>query len=179
MQRNEVFYLQNNLLFPQFIHSYTGFLDLVTMAPGSIAMNLAEQPDHFTKTRALGQKVMREGNNNKQTRNKTRRPGTMHSSRASILSSVWIQKSQSKCWMNPFSGSSFTQQTLLIIASANIVFSLGDIRKCVQRWKGYRSTLKEKAASRENEANTSIQCTVPYSRKHTGIREGVTEKRLN
>lgn len=31
--------------------------------------------------------------------------------------------------MNPFSGSSFTQQTLLIIASANIVFSLGDIRK--------------------------------------------------
>lgn len=64
MQRNEVFYLQNNLLFPQFIHSYTGFLDLVKMAPGSIAMKLAEQPDHFTKTRALGQKVMREGNNN-------------------------------------------------------------------------------------------------------------------
>lgn len=63
MQKDEVFYLPSNLLSQQFTHSYTGFLDLVKMVPGSIAVNFAEQSHHFTKTRALGQKVTREGNN--------------------------------------------------------------------------------------------------------------------
>ena len=64
MQRDEVFYLHSNLLFQQLTDCCIGFLGLVEKAPGNIPVSLAAQPHQFTKTKALGQEVRKEENNN-------------------------------------------------------------------------------------------------------------------
>lgn len=153
MQRDEVFYLHSNLLFQQFSHGYIDFLGLVRngLRRHGHALQSSLNP---SKTGDPGHKVMK-GKNDNTNKQETKR-GDLGPSTALGLpsSSVWIQKSQSKCWMNPFSGSSFTQQTWLIIASGNIVFPLGDIRKWHKGERGCCSSLKEKAALGGNHTNT-------------------------
>lgn len=146
-----MFYLHSNLLFQQFSHDYIGFLGLVKMASGCMAIPCrAASPLQRREIQAI--KSRRKKQQHKQTRNKTRRPGTVHYSRASIF--LCLDTEVTEYMLNETLFRFIIHSAWLIIASANIVFPLVDIRKWHKGERACCSVLKEKEVLGGNHMNT-------------------------
>lgn len=136
---------------------------------------LAEQPCQFTKTKAPGQEVkMEEININQQETN----PGVwvqplLKGTHATLgcsggLSSIWVERPQSKCLLNESLLSlALTQQTLLIIPSVNIVLSRRE-EAVIQRQRDTALHSGRRQPFEKSRPTLKIDVLWPYSSRHTG-----------
>lgn len=146
---------------------------------------LAEQPCQFTKTKAPGQEVKTEEINiNQQETNPGGwvRPllkGTHATlSCSSGLSSIWIDRPQSKCLLNESLLSlALTPQTLLIIPSVNVVLSRRE-EAVIQRQRNTTLHSGRRQTFEKSRPTLKIDVLCPTVADIVGVRKGDMEKRL-